>query len=71
MSSGGTVSITESKTLKASAWLTGTPTSYVTTASYTLKAVTPVLSPSTGTYGSAQSVSMSTTTSGATIRYTP
>ena len=70
VTSGGTVSIPQSLTLKASAWLTGTPTSHVTSAAYVLKAVTPVLSPATGAYGSSQSVSMSTTTSGATIRYT-
>ena len=45
VASGGSVSISESKTLKASAWLAGSPTSYVTTASYTLKVVTPVVSP--------------------------
>jgi alpha-tubulin suppressor-like RCC1 family protein len=70
VASGGSVSMTESTTLKASAWLTGSPTSYATTATYTLKVVTPVLSPVTGSYGSAPSVSMSTMTSGATIRYT-
>jgi alpha-tubulin suppressor-like RCC1 family protein len=42
----------------------------VTAAVYVLKVVTPELSPSTGSYGSAQSVALSTTTSGATIRYT-
>jgi alpha-tubulin suppressor-like RCC1 family protein len=70
VASGSSVSITQTTTLKASAWLTGFPTSLATTASYTLKVVKPVISPATGAYGSSQSVTMSTTTSGATIRYT-
>lgn len=70
VTSGGTVSVTQSQTLKVSGWKTGHTTSVVVARTYELKAVTPTMSPGAGAYGSSQSVSMSTTTSGATIRYT-
>ena len=70
ITSGGSVSITQSTTLKVSAWKAGAVTSLVVTRAYELKAVTPALTPSAGAYGSAQNVSMSTSTSGATLRYT-
>ena len=48
----------------------GTPdravTSVVVARSYELKVVTPTLTPGAGAYGSSQSVSIATTTSGAT-----
>src|SRR5204862_2457115 len=47
ITSGSSVSITQSTTLKARAWKTGMPPSNVNTAVYTLTAVAPSLSPST------------------------
>lgn len=68
--SGGTIAIAQSQTLKVSGWRTGAVTSVVVARTYELKAVTPSLTPGTGAYGSTQSVSISTTTGGATLRYT-
>jgi alpha-tubulin suppressor-like RCC1 family protein len=68
--SGGSISVAQSQILKVSGWKSGAPTSLVTAGSYELKAVAPTLTPGAGAYGSSQSVSMSTTTSGATVRYT-
>jgi alpha-tubulin suppressor-like RCC1 family protein len=70
VTSGGTVSVTQSQTLKVSGWKTNHVTSLVVARTYELKAVTPAITPGSGAYGSSQSVSMSTTTSGATLRYT-
>jgi alpha-tubulin suppressor-like RCC1 family protein len=70
IASGGSVSITQTTTLKARAFKPGAIVSNITSATYELKVVTPTLSPASNWYGSAQSVSMSTTTSGATITYT-
>lgn len=70
VTSGGTISVTQSQTLKVSGWRTGATTSVVVGRTYELKAVTPSMTPGAGAYGSSQSVSISTTTSGATIRYT-
>lgn len=70
VTSGGTISVQQSQTLKVSGWKTGHTTSVVVARSYELKVVTPSLTPAAGAYGSSQSVSMSTTTSGATIKYT-
>lgn len=68
--SGGTVSISQTTTLKARAWMAGMATSSVHGATYTLTAGTPSFSPGTGTYATAQTVTLSTSTAGATIRYT-
>jgi alpha-tubulin suppressor-like RCC1 family protein len=71
VTSGGTVAITQTTTLKAKAWLSGRPPSNINMAVYTLTAAMPTFNPAGGsTYSSAQSVTMSTTTSGAEIRYT-
>ena len=70
VTSGGTISITQSQTLKVNAWRTGAVTSLVVSGVYELKAVVPTLTPGAGAYGTAQNVSMATTTSGATPRYT-
>lgn len=70
IASGNALSITQSQTLKVSGWKTGHTTSVVVARAYELKAVTPTMTPGAGAYGSSQSVSISTTTSGATIRYT-
>jgi alpha-tubulin suppressor-like RCC1 family protein len=64
------IAVNVSTTIKAIAYKTGVADSNVATGAFTLRVVMPVLSPGSGNYSSAQSVSMSTTTSGATIRYT-
>jgi hypothetical protein len=66
------VSISSSTTLKAIAYATGIPDSLVGTAIYTIgsQAAAPTFSPPAGQYGSPQSVTISSSTSGATIRYT-
>jgi alpha-tubulin suppressor-like RCC1 family protein len=68
--SGGTVAIAQSATLKVKAWKTGAPTSATASAVYDLKVVAPTVSPGTGVYVTPPSVTLATTTSGATIRYT-
>jgi len=70
VANGATLAVTQSQTVKVSGWKTGSPTSVVTTAAYELKAVAPAITPGTGAYASAQSVTLSTTTGSATIRYT-
>ncbi|NKF24511.1 chitobiase/beta-hexosaminidase C-terminal domain-containing protein [Solimonas marina] len=68
----GPISISETTTLKAIAVASGYSTSAVATASYTIEspAATPTFSPAAGTYTSAQSVTISDRTPGATIHYT-
>lgn len=70
VASGGTVTVSTSQTVKAAAWKAGMPASAVMSATYELKVATPTTSPGAGTYTTAQSVSMSTTTPGVTLRYT-
>jgi hypothetical protein len=64
------VSITATTTLKAIAYKSGSTNSSVRTGVYTIAVVAPAFSPAAGTYTSAQSVTISSTTSGASIRYT-
>jgi alpha-tubulin suppressor-like RCC1 family protein len=64
------VPITVSTTLKAKAFKAGLADSNVAAGTYTLKAAMPSVSPGTGTYTTPQTVTMTTGTSGATIRYT-
>jgi LruC domain-containing protein len=66
----GSVAISGNTTLKAIAYKSGMADSPVTSGSYVINCATPTLSPATGSYTSAQSVSMSTTTTGASIYYT-
>ena len=73
VSSGGTITISGSTTLKVSARRSGWTQSDVAPATYTLNlgpAATPVLTPGGGTYSSAQDVAITTTTPAAFIRYT-
>ena len=71
VSSGASLTIEQSKTLKAKAWKTGMPDSAIQSAAYTLQALTPSITiPSGGPFNSPQNVSMQTGTAGATIRYT-
>ncbi len=70
IASGATVAIDQTRTLKARAWKTGSPPSAQAMATYTL-AVAPVsVSPTSGTFSTPQTVTMSTTTPGAVVRYT-
>ena len=66
------VAISQTTTLQAIAYLTGMTDSPVTSGIYTINAqcAAPTFNPSAGAYGPAQSVTISTTTNGATIRYT-
>jgi hypothetical protein len=68
----GPISVSTTETLEAIAVVTGDSNSAVATATYTInvQAATPSFSPAGGTYSSAQSVSISDATSGATIYYT-
>jgi len=70
IASGGTVVLESSATVKAKAWRTGWSTSSVAASTYTLKVATPTLSPAGGSYTSAQSVTVATSTTGAMIHYT-
>ena len=70
VTSGGSLSIDVSRTLRAKAFKAGMPDSAVKTAAYTLQGLMPDISPSGGTFSSSQTVSMQTGTSGAAIRYT-
>ena len=66
------VNIAATATLKAIAYKSGMTDSTVTSGNYTitLPVAAPTFSPTAGTYDTAQAVTISTTTSGATIRYT-
>jgi hypothetical protein len=69
----GAVSVGATETLKAIAYKTGLSDSSIASAAYTINlpaVATPTFSPAAGTYTSVQSVTISTTTSGASIRYT-
>jgi hypothetical protein len=67
------VSISTTTTLKAIAYKTGFNNSAVKSGLYTINlptVATPAFSPAAGTFASAQTVTITTTTSGASIRYT-
>jgi fibronectin type 3 domain-containing protein len=67
----GPVAITNTGTvLKAIAYKSGMVDSAVTTATYTLTAATPGATPAAGTYASAQNVTLTSATTGASIYYT-
>ncbi len=70
VASGSAVSIDKNMTLKTKAFKAGLAPSNTASAAYTIKAQAPQMSPGGGTYGTAQSVTLSTATSGASIRYT-
>ncbi len=62
--------IRETTTVKARAWAAGKPPSGMAVETFTLKPVTPVVSPGSGTYTATQSVSVTTVTAETTLRYT-
>jgi hypothetical protein len=66
------INVTSSETIKAIATASGFGTSAVASAAYVLNlpVATPTFSPAAGTYSAAQAVTISDTTSGATIYYT-
>jgi len=64
------VAISVNTTLKAIAYKSGLTDSSVTSATYEIVVAAPAFNPGGGTYSSAQSVTITTVTSGATIRYT-
>jgi beta-glucanase (GH16 family) len=69
----GPITVSASETVEAIATATGYTTSSVGSAAYTIStptAATPTFSPAAGTYSSAQTVTISDTTSGAKIYYT-
>lgn len=69
----GPVSVGSTMTLHAIAFKTGYSDSPVSSSAYTINlpvAAVPIFSPDTGTYSNAQFVTISSATSGATIRYT-
>jgi alpha-tubulin suppressor-like RCC1 family protein len=67
---GGTVAVAQSLTLRVSGWRAGAPTSEITTAAYTLQAPAPTITPGTGAYGGAQTITIATGTPASTVRYT-
>lgn len=72
-SSASPISVSNTTTVKAIAIASGYTDSAVASGTYTINlpaAATPTFSPSPGSYGTAQSVSISDTTSGAAIYYT-
>ena len=70
ITSGYSLSITQSMTVKAKAWLAGAPPSNVTSATWTMNLPTPSFSPGGGTYSSAPSVTISNSVTGTEIHYT-
>ncbi len=66
----GPITVAGTTTVKAIAYASGLTNSTVSTATYTIRAIGPIFSPAAGTYTTAQTVTLSTTTSGASINYT-
>ena len=66
----GAASVSANTTLKAIAVKSGLTDSGIGTATYAIVVATPTFSPGSGTYSSTQTVTISSSTSGAYIRYT-
>jgi alpha-tubulin suppressor-like RCC1 family protein len=67
---GAPIAITQTTTLQALAVKTGLANSNITSAQYTLLASNPGMSPTAGTYSAPQTVTLTSSTPGVTIRYT-
>jgi alpha-tubulin suppressor-like RCC1 family protein len=70
IASGASVTVDSTMTLKARAWKAGLPPSNIAAATYTMTVATPTTTPSGGTYTTPQTVTVATTTTGVTLRYT-
>jgi hypothetical protein len=66
----GPIAVTQSRTVRAMAAASGWANSGVASATYTIKAATPTVSPAAGTYVSSVTVTLAVGTPGATIHYT-
>jgi alpha-tubulin suppressor-like RCC1 family protein len=66
----GGVVVDQTLTLTARAFKAGMPASNAAAATYSFSVLSPTVSPGTGTYTTAQSVTLTNQTSGATVRYT-
>ena len=64
------VSITATSTLQAIAYETGLTNSAVTSGTYTIQCAAPAFNPAAGTFTTSTSVTITTSTGGASIRYT-
>lgn len=67
---GGGVLVDQSLTIKARAWKAGQPPSPVVSATYTLRPMMPTVTPSSGQYTTGQTVTVTSPTTGTTVRYT-
>lgn len=70
VTSGGTINVGTSLTLKVRGWKPGSVSSEVATATYVLKVLATTFTPDAGPYGSTQSVAIASATPGANITYT-
>src|SRR5262249_1708066 len=70
LSSGGTVVVDMPTTLKARAYAAGFLPSAVATVTYAFKVAAPTIAPPGGTFSAPQTVTLSTATPGAQIRFT-
>jgi len=66
----GPVTVSQNTTIKAYGFKTGMANSSVVSAVYTIQCAAPAFSPAPGTYNSSQTVTLTSATSGASIRYT-
>jgi hypothetical protein len=70
ITSGSSIAVDVSQTVKAKAWKADLADGAVASETYTLTVATPTMSPGTGTYETPQTVTISCSTPGATLRFT-